>query len=92
MTNKSTSYWSKIFKALGNPYRLQIVRLLNKNGKLSVSDVTAELNISIKNTSRNLILLQNVDILKSLGKSDHVYYEINPDIPKDIKQIVKLIC
>ena len=92
MSNKSTSQWSIIFKALGNPYRLQIIRLLNKNGKMSVSDVTTELNISIKNTSRNLILLQNVDILKSQGKSDHVYYEINPEISKDIKQIVKLIC
>lgn len=88
---KNTNQWSVIFKALGNPYRLQIIKLLYKHGKMSVTAITSELNISIKNTSRNLNLLQNVDILKSLGKSDHVYYEINPEIPKDTKQIIKLI-
>ena len=82
---KNTNQWSVIFKALGNPYRLQIIKLLYKHGKMSVSALTSELKISIKNTSRNLSILQNVDILKSLGKSDHVYYEINPEIPKDIK-------
>lgn len=88
---KNTNQWSIIFKALGNPYRLQIIKLLGKHGKMSVSTLTSELGISIKNTSRNLSILQNVDILKSLGKSDHVYYEINPDVPKETKQIINLI-
>ena len=91
MANKNSNQWSVIFKALGNPYRVQIIKLLFKLGKTSVSDVTKELGISIKNTSRNLIILQNIDILKSQGKSDHVYYEINPEVDKDIKQILNLL-
>ncbi len=88
MAGKNLHQWSVIFKALGNSYRLQIIKLLKKQGKMSVSDITGELGISIKNTSRNLIILQNVDILKSLGKSDHVYYEINPELTKDLKRII----
>lgn len=90
MPNKNTNQWSILFKALGNPYRLDIIKLLNKQGKTAVSDISKEVGISIKNTSRNLGILQNLDILKSQGKTDHVYYEINPDLEKDLKTILKL--
>jgi len=84
----TTYEWTKIFKALANDYRLQIIRLLKKHHKLSVTEITKELGITMKNTSRNLGILQNASILKSLGKSDHVYYEISFDVNKKVKHVV----
>jgi DNA-binding transcriptional ArsR family regulator len=89
MVNKNIQQWSRIFKGLGNPYRLEIVKFLKKNGKTSVSDLTKEIRISIKNTSRNLKILHDLEILESLGKSDHVFYSINSSLDKEIETIVK---
>ncbi len=91
MSRKNSNQWSIVFKALGNPYRLEMIKLLKKNGKMSVSALCKEIGISIKNTSRNLGILANLDILKSQGKSDHVYYEISPTLDKRIKVILAFL-
>jgi len=82
--------WSAIFRALANPYRRELIKLLQKQGKASVSEMSEEIEISIKNTSRNLRILKDVDMLTSLGKSDHVYYEMNPNLDKELKQIIQM--
>jgi len=88
---KNLFQWAEIFKALGSTYRLQIIQLLDKNRKMSVTDLQQELKISHKNTSRNLKILRSLNILKAQGKAGHVFYEINPEIDKEILQILKHI-
>ncbi|HBV33158.1 MAG: hypothetical protein UW92_C0011G0007 [Candidatus Jorgensenbacteria bacterium GW2011_GWA2_45_13] len=83
--------WSVIFKTLGNINRLKIVILLSKQKKLTVGEIAAELRVSIKSASKNLVLLHQLDVLESRGMNGHVYYELNPDMPRDINKAIKLV-
>lgn len=83
--------WSIIFKALGNINRLKIVVLLSRQGRMAVGDIARELKISVKSTSKNLVFLQQLDILDNVGKHNHVYYNMNPNMPKDARAIIKTI-
>ena len=82
--------WSIIFKTLGNINRLKITVLLTKAGRMAVSDIAKKLKISVKSASKNLVLLQQLDVLENVGRSGHVYYEINPQMPADMRKTLKL--
>ncbi|MEK7614272.1 MAG: helix-turn-helix transcriptional regulator [Patescibacteria group bacterium] len=82
--------WSIIFKILGNINRLKIVSILNEKGGMYVGDIATKLDISIKATSKHLILFGNLDVLEYKGQSGHVLYYINPVMPEDIKKVLKL--
>ena len=83
-------HWTIIFRALANINRLKIIKLLVKEESLNVSDIADKINISIKATSKHLIILNNLNILESDGKHGHVFYKLNPNLPSDIRKIVKL--
>lgn len=81
-----------IFKVLGNINRLKIIRLLSPGGRaLNVSYIARELDISLKSTSKHLILLNNLDILNYKGQAGHVSYSINSDMPPDLRKVIKLL-
>jgi DNA-binding transcriptional ArsR family regulator len=80
--------WTIIFKALGNINRLKILKLLSHGESLSVGDIAAKMKISVKGASQHLILLHNLDVLEAMGMKGHVYYSMNPNMPKDFKQIL----
>ena len=80
--------WTQIFKALANINRLKIIKILSDRRKRSVTDISEKLGISLKATSKHLILLDNLDILENKGKDGHVWYYLNPDIPDDIKKVI----
>lgn len=90
MSNKSIHQWARIFRGLANPHRLEIIKFLKKNGKTAVSVLAKEVGISVKNTSRNLRILHDLEILESLGKSDHVFYSINTGFDKEVDLIIKM--
>ena len=88
---KNLKQWATIFKGFGNPYRLQILKLLKRHGKMSVTKVSEELGISFKNTSRNLSILANLDLVESEGRTDRVYYSINSELDRDLKSILNIL-
>ena len=54
--------WVQIFKVFANINRLKIVKLLAGTDKMTVSDIADELDISLKSTSKHLIILDNIDV------------------------------
>ena len=88
MARRNLRQWSTVFRGLANPYRLRIIALLQRNGSMSVSALTEALGITIKNTSRNLSIMQNLDILESEGRDGHVFYRLNHRLADDIRQVL----
>ena len=82
--------WTQIFKALSNINRVRIVKMLSGRDRMSVSEIANELDISLKATSKHLIILHNLDVLSNKGKDSRVEYWLNPDLPADIKKTIKL--
>ena len=82
--------WSGIYKGLANPNRLKILRLLRSEGEMSVTSLAKELEISLKNTSWNLKILRDLNIVEYRGKQDKVFYYLNPRLAKEVSQILNL--
>ncbi len=84
--------WVNIFKALGNINRIKIIQMLAGGKSITVTDIATKINVSIKSTSRHLMILRNLDLLEAEGKEGHVFYSFNKNIPADLKRAIGLIC
>jgi len=73
-----------------NINRVKIVKLLKNKGAMAVVYIARELDISPKSTSKHLIMLDRFEVLNSRGVSGHVFYEINQNMPRDIKEVIDL--
>lgn len=66
---------SNVFKALGHPTRIQIIKLL-ENGELCVCDILANLDAEQSNTSQHLAVLKNQGIVEGRKEGSKVMYSI----------------
>lgn len=82
--------WVNIFKALGNINRIKIIEMLSRGQSLSVTDIAIKIKVSIKSTSRHLMILRNMELLDAEGRNGRVFYSLNKAIPEDIKRAIKL--
>lgn len=69
---------SDMFKALGDPTRLKLLKLLLKSDKLCVGVLAHKLEISQPAVSQHLKVLKNVGILQSNRIGYYVHYSIDP--------------
>ena len=56
---------------------------------MNVGDIAEGLNISFKATSNHLAMLKNLDVLEAVGIEGHVFYSVNPQMPKDFQKIIE---
>ena len=82
--------WATIFRGLGNQNRLHILQLLDRNGPMSVTELSDELEISFKNTSRNLGILGALDFVEFEGRKDRVYYSLSTRLTGEIKKLLRV--
>ncbi len=70
------------FKALGDPKRLLIIKMLASNTEetLCVSDVAARLDISQPAVSQHIKILKSIGLLEENRKGFRVFYKVNTDI------------
>ena len=78
----------KIFKAVANKRRLQILRFLKQQKEASVGDIAENIGVSFKSTSRHLAVLYSVDILEKEQRSLEVFYSISAEMHKLMKHVV----
>ena len=89
---------SEVFKALGDPTRLRIIRMLasKMESNLSVSDLANKLGISQPAASQHIKVLKNVGILESSRDGYYTYYNVNVDALKqyneNIDSLFKMAC
>ena len=68
---------SKIFKALGEPVRAQILRFLILHGRSDISTIAQHLPQDRSVISRHLSLMAEAGLLHANKETRHVYYMIN---------------
>jgi ArsR family transcriptional regulator len=79
----------KLFKALSNPSRYRIIKLLYEK-PMTAGELKKEIKKTKSATSQHLRLLKNLDILKYYMKGNEVIYELKKSkIPSFINEIEK---
>jgi len=86
--NNIVKEMSEVFKALGDPTRLRIIRMLasNMENNLCVVDLAKKLGVTQPAASQHIKVLKNVGILEPNRDGFHVYYNINIDVLNDYKK------
>ena len=84
---------SEVFKALGDPTRLRIIRMLvsKMESDLSVGDMANKLGITQPAASQHIKVLKNVGILESSRDGYYTYYDVNVDVLKEYKENMDLL-
>ena len=83
--------WIVIFRALANINRLKIIQMLSDGRKMSVTDISVDLKISLKATSNHLAILRSLDVLEAQGTRGHVLYSVNSNMSKDFRTAIDLM-
>ena len=86
MTNKELI---KIFKAIGNERRLDILRRINKSKQMSVGGLAEIMELSFRSVSKHLSVLSGAGLVEAKQISLSRYYFISPDFPKQFLEFLK---
>jgi len=78
-----------VFSALAHPTRLRCLLLLEGNDELCVCELTHAVGAAQPNISRHLAQLRDAELVSDRRKGLWVYYRINPNLPKWVKNVLK---
>jgi ArsR family transcriptional regulator, arsenate/arsenite/antimonite-responsive transcriptional repressor len=78
-----------IFRALGDETRLRCLVLLHFQGELCVCELTHALQLAQPKISRHLAVLKNSQLLRDRREGVWVHYQINPDLPEWIGDMLQ---
>jgi DNA-binding transcriptional ArsR family regulator len=78
-TDRRNIYYAELFKALGCPPRLQIVRLLVTHGNMGccVGDIQKAVGGANSTLSHHLQTLQRQGLVQSRKEAQWIYYSLN---------------
>lgn len=80
----------KFFKALGNERRLKIVGILIEISSLTIEDIAKRIALSYKSTSKHLLMLEDVGILKRKRRVNSIVYFIRYDVKQKLRRLIKV--
>lgn len=91
---------SKLFKALCEPVRVEIMRFLTVEGRSDVCTIAAHVPQDASVVSRHLAVLHGAGILRRCKEGRHVFFEVDgpavvgrlEDIVARFRKIVPLCC
>ena len=83
--------FEKILKAFANKRRLAIIKYLKKQGRATVSEISNEINLSFRSTSKHLVVLFSVDILDKKQENVNIFYFLSKDQLKISQKIISLL-
>lgn len=79
----------KIFKAIGNERRLDILRRVAKSRQMSVGGLSEQMGLSFRSVSKHLSVLSGAGLVEAKQISLSRYYYISPDFPKQFLEFIK---
>jgi DNA-binding transcriptional ArsR family regulator len=82
---------SKVFRAINHPLRLQIVRLVEENEKLTVTQIYFKLRIEQSVASQHLAILREAEIVIPVRNGKNIMYSLNEMRIKAILSCVQML-
>ncbi len=81
----------KILRAINHPLRLSIIKLVEDNAKLSVTQIYFKLRIDQSVASQHLAILRECNILVYTRSGKNVYYSVNDQKIKIISDSLAIL-
>ncbi|MEK7513130.1 MAG: winged helix-turn-helix domain-containing protein [Patescibacteria group bacterium] len=81
----------RVLKAAGNRRRILILRYLKKNGAASVGDISFEVDVSLKATSKHLGVLLAAGFLERDQRGYQAFYRIARELPPFVKTLLSTL-
>ena len=79
----------KFFKALANEERIEIIKLLKKNGEMFAQDIENHFYLEQSTTSHHLNMLKRAGVAQSRKEGRKVYYSLDPNSVSYILELFK---
>ncbi len=78
-----------VIRAINHGLRQDIIKLIEKNGKMTVSEIYAKLKLEQSVASQQLAILRNAGILSTEREGKYIHYSINVDRIKNIQSFIE---
>lgn len=78
-----------IIRALNHKLRLQIIRLLQERGEMTVTEIYSKLKLEQSVASQHLAILRRADIVITRRDGKFIFYTLNPPRIEEIFSIAK---
>lgn len=83
---------AEVFKSIGHPIRLQIVKVL-VHGEMAVTDIVRAVGAEQSNVSRHLALLKQAGVLSSRKAGLKVFYALrSAEFRANLECIINCVC
>jgi DNA-binding transcriptional ArsR family regulator len=84
---QKVEFAAKKIRTITHPARVQIIKLLEENEKLNVTQIYEKLNVLQAETSHHLALLREFGILKKVRQGKMSIYSLNKETLENIIKI-----
>ncbi|MBX9765293.1 metalloregulator ArsR/SmtB family transcription factor, partial [Patescibacteria group bacterium] len=81
----------RIFKALANKRRIEIIRFVRLKRESTVGDIAEETNLSFKGVSKHMRILYSVGILEREQNGSQALYKLPSNLTETVRKAVALI-
>ncbi len=81
----------KVLKALANRRRLLILKCLKRGEEHSVTEIAAEIQLSLRSTSRHLKILAAADIIDKDQRGLEVFYRLAKNQKVFVSRVVGIL-
>jgi DNA-binding transcriptional ArsR family regulator len=80
-----------IIRSLNHKLRLQIIKLLQDKGELTVTEIYSKLKLEQSVASQHLAILRRAGIVETRREGKFIYYTLMPDRIEEIYNISKTL-
>lgn len=81
----------RIFKALANKRRIEIIRHIRVRRESTVGDIAEEINLSFKGVSKHMRILYSVGIVEREQSGSQALYKLSENLAETVRKAVALV-
>jgi len=75
---------NSLFKALADPTRRQILRMLNRRPEMSAGEIAEAFDISAPSMSHHFNVLKEADLVSTRRQGQQILYSLNTTVLEDL--------
>lgn len=80
---------SLILRAINHKLRQQILKLIDEQGKITVTEIYVKLRLEQSVASQHLAILRKAGFVKTERDGKFIYYKVNPNRLEDLNKFIE---